>query len=572
MNTFPKRWVTRDFPPTEFLQELSQEMDLPPFHSHLLYNRGIRSAAAADLFLNPDRRLSHSPDLLPDIQPAIARLRQALDTGERIGVFGDFDADGITGAALLTTALTQLGADTLPYIPDRVNEGHGLNPDALRHLREEGVSLLITVDCGATSIPEVDLASSLGIDTIITDHHSLLPQLPASVALINPKHPHSRYPFGELTGVGMSFKLIEALHQALGLEWPEHLLEFVALGTVSDVGPLIGENRFLVKQGLQRINQTRNPGLRALIRNANLKMGAIDTEALSFNIIPRINVAGRLAHAQTALDLLTTPDADEAARLASDLDYLNKERQSITRDAVAEAERQVAEQTHSQGAPPPIIIVKSDEWLPGLLGLIAGRLADAYYRPAIAVSLDGPACRASARSIPEFDVIAALRQNHDLFERYGGHPQAAGFTMPADDLPRLERSLYATAAEWLAAADADLAPTINIDCEAQFSLFNSENFDLHFDFMQSLAPFGAANPTPVFLTRGVSVREARSVGASRQHIKLRLQQGGVTLDAIAFNMGDRLRELRNHNDFVYTVGLDTWGNQPKLLLTLQDFR
>ena len=568
MNTFPKRWITRDFPPAEF----SQETGLTPFHSHLLYNRGIRSAADADLFLNADRRLAHSPDLLPDIQPAIARLRQALDARERIGVFGDFDADGITGAALLTTALTELGADAVPYIPDRVNEGHGLNADALHALRADDVSLLITVDCGATSIPEVDLASTLGIDTIITDHHSLLPQLPASVALINPKHPDSRYPFGELTGVGMSFKLIEALYEALGLEWPEHLLEFVAIGTVSDVGPLIGENRFLVKQGLQRINRTQNPGLRALIGGANLKMGAIDTEALSFGVIPRINVAGRLAHAQTALELLTTPDAAEAGRLAAELDHLNKRRQDMTRNAISDAESQVAEQTHSQDAPPPIIIVKSDDWLPGLLGLIAGRLADAYYRPAIAVSIDGTTCRASARSIPEFDIIAALRQNQDLFERYGGHPQAAGFTMPTDALPCLERNLHDTAAEWLAAADTDLAPTINIDCEVQFSLFDRRIFHSHLNFMQSLAPFGAANPTPVFLSRDVSVLEARRVGANRQHIKLRLRQGGVTLDAIGFNMGDRVRELGNHSDFVYSIGLDTWGREPKLQLTLQDFR
>lgn len=564
MNTFRKRWVTRDFPPTEF----SQEMSLPPFHSHLLYNRGIRSASDADLFLSADRRLSHSPDLLPDIQPAIARLRQALEARERIGIFGDFDADGITGAALLTTALAELGADTLPYIPDRVDEGHGLNAEALHQLHADGVSLLITVDCGATSIPEVDLASSLGIDTIITDHHSLLPELPASVALINPKHPDSRYPFGELTGVGMSFKLIEALYDALGLDWPEHLLEFVALGTVSDVGPLTGENRFLVKKGLERINRTQNPGLRALIGDARLKMGAIDTEALSFSIIPRINVAGRLARAQVALDLLTTPDADEADRLASELDDLNKERQAMTRAAVADAESQVAEQTGSQDAPPPIIIVKSDEWIPGLLGLIAGRLADAYYRPAIAISLGDETSRASARSIPEFDIIAALRQSHDLFDRYGGHPQAAGFTMPTAALPCLERNLYDTAAEWLADAGTELAPTINIDCEVQFSVFNPRNFR----FIQSLAPFGAANPTPVFLTRGARVLDARLIGANRQHIKLRLRQGGVILDAIAFNMSGRLRELRNYNDFVYSVGLDTWGRETKLKLKLQDFR
>ena len=534
---------------------------MPPFHSHLLYNRGIRSAADAELFLNADRRLSHSPNLLPDIQPAVARLRQAINARERIGVFGDFDADGITGAALLTTALAELGADALPYIPDRTDEGHGLNPNALRQLSADGVSLLITVDCGSTSIPEVDLASNLGIDTIITDHHSLLPELPASVATINLKRSDSRYPFNELTGVGMAFKLMEALYNALGLDCPEHLLEFVALGTVSDVGPLTGENRFLVKKGLERINRTSNPGLRALIRAARLKMGTIDTEALSFNIIPRINVAGRLATAQSALDLLLAPDEESAKSLAEELDLLNKRRQEITRTAVAEAELQVSES-------PPIVIVKSEEWIPGLLGLIAGRLAEAYYRPAIAIKVEDEVSRASARSVPEFDIIAALRQNHDLFERYGGHPQAAGFNIATEALPCLKRNLYQTAAEWLNNADSELAPTINIDCEAQFSAFNDRNFR----FMQSLAPFGAANPTPVFLTRGARALDTRLVGANQQHIKLRLQQGDVTLDAIAFNMGDRMRELRNYNDFVYSVGLDTWGREPKLQLTLQDFR
>lgn len=561
-NPSGKRWATRDFPPKDFYQEIG----LPPFHSHLLYNRGIRGAADADLFLNPDARLLHSPDLLPDIDAAVARLRRALDDGERIGVFGDFDADGITGTALLTTALTDLAADVVPYIPHRVDEGHGLNSHAVQALRRKGVSLLITVDCGATNIAEVDEASALGIDTIITDHHSLLPALPASVALINPKHPRSQYPFGELTGVGMSFKLIEALYDALGLEWPEHLLEFVALGTVSDVGPLVGENRFLVKKGLERINRTQSPGLRALANSARLTMGAVDTEALSFGIIPRLNVAGRLGVADTSLELLTTRCEDTARRLAHQLAELNAERQAKTRDAVDEAERQVAAQTYSQGVP-PIIIVKSADWLPGLLGLIAGRLADAYYRPAIAIALGETSSRASARSIPEFDIIAALRQSDHLFDRYGGHQQAAGFTIPTDALPELERSLMDIASDQL--AGADLTPTIDIDCEVQFAVFDQPNFD----FIQSLAPFGAGNPAPVFLTRDARVLEVRPVGQGKRHIKLRLTQGGVTMSAIAFNMGARAREIGRRIDIVYSIGLDTWGNrQPTLQLTLRDFR
>ena len=544
----------------------ARELGFEPFHSHLLYNRGIGSAADAELFLSGDARLSHDARLLPEMDAAVARLRRALDGGERIGVFGDFDADGITGTALLTTALEDVGARVTAYIPDRVNEGHGLNAAAVRALADGGVSLLVTVDCGATSISEVDMASALGMDTIITDHHSLLPALPASRALINPRHPDSEYPFGELTGVGLSFKLVEALYGALGLDWPEHLLEFVALGTVADVGPLTGENRFFVKRGLARINRTGNLGLRAIAGNARLELGAIDTEGLSFGIIPRLNVPGRLGSARTSLDLLTAKSADKARSLANRIEEQNRERQALTRRATADADAQIAAELGDGGDAPPIIIVKSADWIPGVLGLIAGRLSDRFYRPAVAISVGEGRSRASARSIPEFDIVGALRQVEPLFERYGGHPQAAGFTIPNDALPCLEDRLRAIAAARL--DGMDLAPTIEIECEVQFSVFTPGNMR----FIESLAPFGADNPSPVFLTRGVEVAGARLVGANRQHLKMRARQGGKTLEAIGFNLGGRAAEMRGAVDLVYTIGVDNWGGRSRLQLTLLDFR
>ncbi len=564
MNPTNKRWRLRDFPHAGFARELG----LPPFHSHLLYNRGIRSAAATDLFLNADRRLSHDARLLPDVDAAVARIRRALDDQERISIFGDFDADGITGTALLTTALGELGAQVLPYIPDRVDEGHGLNPAAIRKLRKDGVSLLITVDCGATSISEVDTASSLGIDTIITDHHSLLPALPDCVALINPKHPESRYPFGELTGVGMSFKLIEALYDALGLPWPEHLLEFVAMGTVADVGPLTGENRFFVKRGLEHINRTQNLGIRAIAGNSRLTFGTIDTEALSFKILPRLNVAGRLGSAHISLDLLMAQRADAARSIANRIESMNRHRQELTRNALAEADQQIAEQRNAYSAAPPhMLIVKSANWIPGVLGLIAGRLSDQFYRPSVAIALGEARSRASARSIPQFNIIAALRHSAPLFERYGGHPQAAGFTIPNDALPSLEDNLQRIAADQLENRD-DLAPSIDIDCEVQFAAFTPPQMA----FIQSLEPFGEGNPAPVFLTRGVQTLEARRVGAQRQHLKLRMRHGGITIDAIGFNLGERISETRADLDLVYTIGMNTWNGRSYRQLTVQDFR
>ena len=558
MSATRKRWILSEFPPIGFAREIGYT----PFQAHLLYNRGIRTSSEAKLFINPDERLFNDPFLLPEMERAVERLRHALDRREHICVFGDFDADGITGTALLTTALRGLGANVTPYIPDRVDEGHGLNSEAVTHLSDIGVSLLITVDCGATSISEVEEASQLGIDTIITDHHSVLPTFPASHALINPKHPDSHYPFGHLTGVGMAFKLVEALHLSMKTDSPEHLLEFVALGTVADVGRLTGENRLMVKRGLESMRCSQNLGIRALADSARLKLDTLDTEALSFGIIPRLNVSGRLGSADLSLELLTTGSENTAQSLAGEIEGKNRERQQLTRHAVSEAMQQV----QLSDEVPPILIVKSSQWIPGVLGLIAGRLSENYYRPAVAISVGEHLSRASARSIPEFDIVEALNKSAHLFERHGGHPQAAGFTLSNSSLSCLEENLTRLATEAL--VDVQLAPSLHIDCEVQLSAFAPQNFE----FIQSLEPFGEGNPRPVFLTRGVRVVEARLVGATRQHLRMRLRQGGTTVAAIGFNLGHKIDETRGIIDVVYSAGLDTWGSYPRLQLTVQDLR
>ena len=556
-----KEWRLRDAPPEGFAQKLG----LPKFQAQLLFNRGIHNTSDVKSFLAADGRLLNDARLLPNMDGAISRLKAALDSSEIIGVFGDFDTDGITGTALLIRALGELGATVFPYIPDRVEEGHGLNDDAVRLLKSRGVSLLITVDCGATSVAEVELAASIGIDTIITDHHTMLPVWPDAVAVINPQHPDSRYPDRHLTGVGMSFKLMEALYQELGEPWPEHLLELVALGTVADVGPLIGENRFLVKQGLVQLNATQSPGLLALAESAGLKMGALDTGSLSFGLIPRLNGAGRLGRADVSLELLTTMSKVDASRHAEELNITNRERQALTSRGVEQAQAQL-EGAFPSDSPPPIIIVKSEEWIPGILGLIANRLSEEHYRPAVAISQGSEFSRASARSIPEFDVIAALAGSEKLFTKYGGHHQAAGFTVPTRSLPAVEQNLFEEARKHL--DGVDLRPSLSIDGQVALADFTHENFS----FIQSLEPFGAENPAPVFLTRRARVVESRLVGAQKQHIKLRAWHAGTTVDAIAFRQGDKIGETRGEVDLVYTVGLDTWGSRPKLQLTVLDIR
>ena len=554
-----KRWQIKPPPPSGFASELG----LPPFQAGILYNRGVRSREEADAFAGSGSSEWNDPALLPDMAEGVERLAAAVGSGETIGIFGDFDADGVTGAALLALALREVGARVITHIPDRVEDGHGLNSGAVRELTDKSVTLLVTVDCGATSVEEIGLASSLGVDTIVTDHHTMTTGVPDARAVINCRREDSRYPFDGLTGAGTALKLAEALYQRLGRSYPGHLLELAALGTVADVGPLRGENRYIVKQGLRRINSTRNAGIRALAEAAQVKLGSIDTESLSFGLIPRINSAGRVGNADLSLALLTAPDRASARRIASQLDEMNTERKRVTEAAMRVARRQVEGRA---GEPPHLLWVASEAWIPGVLGLIAGRLADRHYRPAVAVSLGDEVSRASARSIPEFDVVSALAESGAPFVKFGGHPQAAGFTLATSRLGELEAGLVERARREL--DGLELSPTVDIDCEVDLSDATGENFE----FMRSLEPFGAGNPAPALLTRGARAVEARRVGSGGRHLKLVVEQGGVALDAIAFGQGEMLEDVWRGLDLVYRAELDTWGYRPRIQLNVLDMR
>ena len=554
-------WCSLPAPPAGFADSLG----LSSFQAHLLYNRGIRQRSEAQRFLAVDASSLNDPMLLPDMGVAVARLSAALTSDESIGIFGDFDADGITGTAVLVRGLRHLGATVLPYLPDRVSEGHGLNDRAIRLLKGQGVTLLVTVDCGATSVDEVALAGSLGMDVIITDHHSMVTEGAAACAMINPSRPDSAYPFPHLTGVGVSFKLVEALYADLGETYPEDLMELVALGTVADVGRLTGENRYFVKKGLEYLNATRSPGLQALIARAGLVAGDLDAESLSFGLIPRLNVAGRLGHAGISLDLLTASTLEMAEPLADELDRKNGERRRLTEQGVSAARMQVDERLESAGIP-SIVIVSSRDWVPGILGLIAGRVSEHYNRPAIAISVGDEVSRASARSIPEFDIVKELAASRDLLVKFGGHSQAAGFTVPTELLPTLQRELEAVADERL--RGMDLRPRLEYDCDVSPTMLTGENFA----FIQSLAPFGNGNPAPVFLTRDARVVEVRQVGKTGDHLKMRVSHSGDVWDAIAFRQGDRLDAASHRIDLLYTVGLNNWGGRSRMELAVQEFR
>ena len=552
-----KAWRIAPGPPAGFADALG----FPPLHARLLYNRGVRTRDEARAFLDTGPDMEHDPGLMPGMARAVERLEQAARRGEKIGVFGDFDVDGITGAAILSLGLRQLGAEVMPYIPHRDEEGHGLNAGAVRELAGAGVTVCVTVDCGLTDAAEVALASELGIDTIITDHHTPGDSLPPACAVVHAGLPGSRYPFADLTGAGMAYKLVCAMFDSRGRPRPERLLELVALGTVADVGRMEGENRYFVSRGLRELKRSRNEGLKALMAAARVSANSLDETNLSFYLIPRLNAPGRIGKPQASLSLLTTNSPNEAQQLATELEYLNRERRELTAEAMAMA----GEQVRFPGDAPPIIFVKHPEWQPGVLGLVAGQLSEQYTRPAIAVSVGGEVSRASARSIPELHLVDALRSCEDLLIRFGGHHQAAGFSAKTGDLPAIESRLREYAASRLDVSG--LMPAIDIDCELPLSgsLWDAVRF------IDSLGPFGQGNPRPTFLARNVSVVEARPVGSDGGHLKLTLYADGNMHDAIAFRMGDRIREAGGTIDVVFTPSIDEWRGRERLQLTVRDF-
>ena len=537
-------------------------IDLPPIVAQVLHNRGITTESEIDSFLNP---LPHDPTLLPGMESACDRLYRALMAEETVGIFGDFDVDGVTGTALVAQGLGDLFAlaKVVPYIPDRVTEGHGLNEAAVQALREQGTSVLVTVDCGITSPKEVALAQELGMDVIITDHHIPPQELPPALSIIDPKLSTSKYPFPDLSGGGLAFKLIQGLYDLLGQPWKRDLLELAALSTVADLVPLKDENRFLVKEGLKELRRTRRPGLLALYRHAGIRAESIDVESISFGIAPRLNAAGRLEHASISYGLLLTRSPEEAETLAAKLEGLNRERQQLTHEACTRAREEVL----GWSSLPPILLVGDDQLSPGIAGLVASRLVDEFYRPAVVMSLVDGVIRASARSIPGFDLIGdALAHCRDLFTRHGGHRQAAGFEMPPENLPQLKERLGLVAEEKL--STMDLQRALDIDAEVSVASLTGETFR----WLKDLEPFGMDNSTPAFLTRNLQPVEVRPVGGKGQHLRLKLKEGKVIWDAMAFRKSDRWVHDTPLLDMVYTIGTDWRGGTEGLSLKVLDLR
>jgi single-stranded-DNA-specific exonuclease len=491
---------------------------------------------------------------------AIARIYQALLSGEKIAIYGDFDVDGITGTALLTKGLTALDGEIIPHIPHRTKEGRGLNTTTLDALRRQGISLVITVDCGMTGLSVAKKAKQEGLDLIITDHHVPLAELPPAIAVINPKRADSDYPFSELAGVGVAFKLLEALYQGMGKEkLLDEMLDLVALGTVADMMPLLGENRYLVKQGLKLLNTVPRPGIREMTALTKLNPGNLSSESISWVLGPRLNAPGRLEHAMTSYKLLITGSADEAKELAIWLEEKNAERQRLTATALAKAKGQILDKEVSS------LLIASDQGYPaGILGLIAGKLTDEFYRPSVVIKTGEQFSTASCRSIPEFDIILAINECRDFLSHFGGHSQAAGFTLLTKNLPHLSERLSELAAMQL--ANLELHPRLDIDAQVTLSALSGNTFKS----IQKLAPFGQNNPLPTFLSCQVNVADCLTMGKNGAHLRLKLEQDNVVWDAVAFGLGNRLSEVYSAIDIVYNLELHQWRGQERLRLNILD--
>jgi len=570
-----RAWVVAPRPDATVVETLVRRLRISPVLARVLVQRGLADPDAARAFLYTSLNHLHAPETLPGMADAANRIHRAVLERERILIYGDYDVDGITAAALLWHLLRLAHAEARIYIPHRVEEGYGLNREAIERLAREGVDLIITVDCGITAVEEVAAAAALGIDVIVTDHHEPADRLPEALAVIDPKRPDSAYPFPDLSGVGVAFKLAWSVAQRfspgrkVSPEMRAFLLDglaLVALGTVADVVPLVGENRVLTHFGLQALTTTPSPGLRALIEASRVQPGSVTGRHVAFQLAPRLNAAGRIGHADLAAELLTTADTARAAAIAAELDALNRRRQQAEQEIVKQAEEAIAalDDLDRRRA----IVLADARWHAGIIGIVASRLVGLHHRPVILIAADRTVAQGSGRSIPGFDLFAALTACSDRLISFGGHEQAVGLRLDPADVPWFAERFEATCRDAL--TDDDLVPRVRIDAEADFDVL-IEDLLREFD---RLAPFGQGNRRPVLATRGVRVcGQPRRVGSSGKHLVLFLRHGETTRRAIGFDMGERLAEVERDGpvcDVAYRLSADRYRATDGVELVLRD--
>ncbi|GHH97147.1 single-stranded-DNA-specific exonuclease RecJ [Neobacillus kokaensis] len=554
------RWVVRDSD-HQLVEKLVNELNISPLVASLLVNRGFESASSARFFLFGKDEF-HDPYLLKGMDVAVNRIQAAIKNNEPILIYGDYDADGVSSTSVLMLTLRDLGANVQFYIPNRFSEGYGPNEAAFRHAAEIGIKLIITVDTGIAAVHEANVAKELGVDLIITDHHEPGPVIPDALAIIHPKLPDSTYPFRELAGVGVAFKLAHALYGRL----PEHLFEVAVIGTIADLVSLTGENRLIAKKGLENLKVTKNNGLRAIFKIAGVDPMAINEETVGFTIAPRINAVGRLADADLAVDLLLSEDPQEAELLAEEMDALNKSRQSIVNTIAEEAIAEV--ESNYPADRNKVLVIGKEGWNAGVIGIVASKLVERYYRPAIVLSFDQEKglAKGSARSIPGFDLFQNLSTLREILPHFGGHPMAAGMTLKIDDVAELRDKLNQLAEDSM--TEEDFIPVTYLDEEVRLE-------DIHLaslDEMGLLSPFGVDNPKPKVLINNVEITNLRKIGSEQNHLKITVNDQNANLDGVGFGLGAAVDEISPASkiSLIGELSINEWNNIRKPQIFVQD--
>ncbi len=566
-----KKWVLRSTDSPEYsidrIQSISQTYGVPPLVAKILLQYGVESFST---FLHPGLEKLHDPFLMKGMHQAVERIHRALLGQEKVLVFGDYDVDGITSTSIMVKFLKEIGIEqTIYQIPDRFRDGYGLKSTVVDFCKNENVGLLITVDCGITSVREVEYANSLGIDVIVTDHHECKSEIPPAVAVLNPKQSDCGYPFKCLAGVGVAFKLLQGLTRTLNLDeahFFENYVDIVSVGTIADVMPLIGENRILVKNGLESLASTKNPGLRALMKQAGVNTAHISTSSVGFGLAPRINAAGRMDDPKLGVELLLAQTDEEAEEKASLLDSINRERQAIEQEIYEEAIQMLSDESN-RFAKDSVLVLSKNGWHSGIIGIVASKITEKYNKPCILISSDGEESKGSGRSIRGFNLFEALSHCGDKLIRFGGHELAAGLTVATDEIEAFRKEINAYAENHL--SEADFVPTLTVDTQLPVSYTNLNTVDK----LSVMEPFGMNNPNPVFYCGGLKVTGVHTMSEGK-HLRLQLSDGAVSVQAVGFSMGYLAEELSvdDRVDIVFNLEANIYRGERRAQILLKDMR
>ena len=544
-------------------ERIEKQFNVGKLVARALATKNLKSDEEIEVFLSPRRGDFHDPFLMPDMEKAVDRVVKAIQNKEKVTIFGDYDVDGITSSSILHRFLKECGLETKIYIPNRISEGYGLNEEAIRKIANEKTTLIITVDCGITGNKEVELAKSLGIDTVITDHHEPAEELPKAVAVVDCKRKDNKYPFNGLAGCGVAFKLTQGISQRLGILEEKSLkyLDIVCVGTISDIVPLEDENRTISKLGLRLLNQTKNPGLKALLESTGYKK--IDSTAVSFGLAPRINACGRMGHEDEALKLFLTDNLQEARELTSKLNEYNTKRQEIEKDIFSKAQEMLKDENEQKL---PCIVLGGENWHHGVIGIVSSKITDMYSKPSLLLCFEGEESKGSGRSVPGFDLHEALENCKEHIKQFGGHSMAVGLTIETNKFANLKNALeeYATKMKV-----ADIVPVVKVD--QKIGLTDVMIKDIK--ELELLEPYGEANKMPIFQINNVRIESIRTLSEGK-HLKLTVKDEHKIIDCIGFNLGNLASEypIGSKIDLIGSLEINEFRGIENIQINLKDIR